>query len=73
MREQASRAGFDPGEMVTAKDYLYGLVLPSGADAAVALSIMTAGSEEAFADLMNQKCSEIGLKNTHFMKCIGAV
>ena len=71
VREQASRAGFDPGEMVTAKDYLYGLVLPSGADAAVALSIMTAGSEEAFADLMNQKCSEIGLKNTHFMNATG--
>ena len=71
VREQASRAGFDPGEMVTAKDYLYGLVLPSGADAAVALSIMTAGSEEAFADLMNQKCSEIGLKNTHFMNASG--
>ena len=71
VREQASRAGLDPGEMVTAKDSLYGLVLPSGADAAVALSIMTAGSEEAFADLMNQKCSEIGLKNTHFMNASG--
>ena len=35
------------------------------------LSIMTAGSEEAFADLMNQKCSEIGLKNTHFMNASG--
>lgn len=71
VKEQASRAGFDPGEQVTAKDYLYGLVLPSGADAAVALSNITAGSEEAFAELMNKKCEELGLKNTHFTNSSG--
>lgn len=71
VHDQASRAGFDPGEQVTAKDYLYGLILPSGADAAVALSNMVAGSEEAFAELMNQKCQEIGLKNTHFTNASG--
>lgn len=71
VRDDASRAGFDPGEEVTAMDYLYGLVLPSGADAAVALSIMAAGSEEGFAELMNQKCTELGLKNTHFMNASG--
>lgn len=71
VRDEASRAGFDPGEEVAAMDYLYGLVLPSGADAAVALSILAAGSEEAFAELMNQKCTEIGLKNTHFMNASG--
>lgn len=71
VRDQASRAGFDPGERVAAKDYLYGLILPSGADAAVALSNMVAGSEKAFAELMNQKCQEIGLKNTHFTNASG--
>lgn len=71
VRDQASRAGFDPEEQVTVMDYLYGLVLPSGADAAVALSNITAGSEEAFAELMNQKCQELGLKYTHFVNSSG--
>jgi D-alanyl-D-alanine carboxypeptidase (penicillin-binding protein 5/6) len=71
VRAEASRAGFDPNEAVTAIDYLYGLILPSGADAAVALSNLVAGSEEAFVELMNQKCTELGLKNTHFMNSSG--
>lgn len=71
VQQQASRAGFEPGEVITAKDMLYGLILPSGADAAVGLSTMIAGSEPAFVDLMNKKCEEIGLKNTHFMNSSG--
>jgi D-alanyl-D-alanine carboxypeptidase (penicillin-binding protein 5/6) len=71
IKQQASRAGFDPDEVVTVNDLFYGMVLPSGADAAVALATMTAGSENAFADLMNQKCQEIGLKNTHFTNVSG--
>lgn len=71
VRDQASRAGFDPDEEVTARDYLYGLILPSGADAAVALSNIAAGSEEAFVELMNKKCEELGLKNTHFVNSSG--
>lgn len=69
--QQASRAGFDPGENVSAEDLLYGLALPSGADCAVALAQMTAGSEEQFVVWMNEKCSELGLKNTHFMNTSG--
>ncbi len=61
VREEASRAGFEAGDIVSVEDMLYGLVLPSGADAAVGLAIITAGSEAAFADLMNQKCAELGL------------
>ena len=71
VRENASRAGFDPGEKVTANDLLYGLILPSGADAAQALARMIAGSEEEYAGLMNAKCAEIGLKNTHFANTSG--
>lgn len=71
VQQQASRAGFDPGEVVTVKDLFYGLILPSGADAAVALSNLVAGSEESFANLMNEKCNEIGLKNTHFCNASG--
>jgi D-alanyl-D-alanine carboxypeptidase (penicillin-binding protein 5/6) len=71
VRAEASRAGFDPNEEVPVTDYLYGLILPSGADAAVALCNIAAGSEEAFVELMNQKCSELGLKNTHFTNSSG--
>ena len=70
-REDASLAGFAPGEMVSAKDMLYGLILPSGADAAVGLAMMISGSEEEFVKLMNEKCEELGLEATHFMNTSG--
>ena len=71
VQAEASRAGFDPGEAVGLNDLFYGLILPSGADAAVALAKMTAGSEEAFAEMMNEKCQELGLKATHFVNASG--
>ena len=64
--QQASVAGFSVDEEVKAKDLLYGLILPSGADAAYGVARLAAGSEEAFVELMNKKCEELGLKNTHF-------
>lgn len=70
-RQSASRAGFEADEVITAKDMLYGLILPSGADASVGLSILIAGSEDNFVKLMNDKCEEMGLKNTHFMNTSG--
>lgn len=70
-REEASVAGFLEGETVDVEDLMYGLVLPSGADAAEALAIMTAGSNEEFAKLMNAKCEELGLKYTHFANPTG--
>lgn len=71
IKAQASRAGFDPGEEISVEDLLYGLILPSGADAAEALAEMTAGSTEEFAALMNQKCEDLGLTNTHFVNPSG--
>jgi len=71
VKQEASRAGFDPGEVVDANNLLYGLILPSGADAAVALADMIAGSEGEFVNLMNKKCEEMGLKNTHFTNTSG--
>lgn len=68
---QASVAGFASDEIVTVKDLLYGMVLPSGADAAVALAQLVAGSEEEFAELMNEKCRELGLTHTHFTNATG--
>lgn len=69
--ENASVAGFLNGEQVTARDLIYGLILPSGADCACALAIMCAGSEEAFAEMMNEKVGELGLENTHFTNPTG--
>lgn len=64
--QQASVAGFLVDEEVTANDLLYGLVLPSGADAAYGIAQLAAGSEQHFVELMNEKCIELGLINTHF-------
>ncbi|MFA5450046.1 MAG: D-alanyl-D-alanine carboxypeptidase family protein [Clostridia bacterium] len=54
------------GEKLTVKQLLYGLMLRSGNDAATALAIYAGGSTENFADMMNQKAQQMGLKNTHF-------
>lgn len=64
-------AGFTVGETVTYKDLLYGLLLPSGADAAKALARNVAGSEDEFVKLMNKKVRDLKLKNTHFSNVIG--
>ncbi len=69
--EEASVAGFLNGEVISMTDLLYGLVLPSGADAAMGLAISVAGSEEEFAKLMNKKANELGLENTHFVNVSG--
>lgn len=69
--EGASRAGFEPGEVVTVKDVLYGIMLPSGAEACLAVCDRVSGSEEQFVELMNQKAQEIGMTNTHFTNAIG--
>ena len=67
----AVTAGFTKGEVVTYRDLLYGLLLPSGADAAKALARNVGGSEEKFIQKMNDKAIELGLKDTHFSTVIG--
>ena len=54
------------GEIFTVKELLYALMLASANDAATALALYVSGSEEAFADKMNEKASELGLSDTHF-------
>lgn len=71
MAENASMAGFAPGETVTVRDVLYGAMLPSGAECCEALARLVSGSESAFVALMNQKAAELGMKNTHFCNPIG--
>lgn len=71
-KEGASNCGFKAGEHVTMLDLLYGLILPSGADAALALVRRIAGSEEQFVTLMNQKAQQLGISaTTHFTNCTG--
>ncbi|MBR2768098.1 MAG: D-alanyl-D-alanine carboxypeptidase [Solobacterium sp.] len=67
----ASVAGFQPGDQPTVRDLLYGVLLPSGADAVQALAITNDGSVEAFVDHMNAKAKEIGMANTHFTNATG--
>jgi D-alanyl-D-alanine carboxypeptidase (penicillin-binding protein 5/6) len=67
----ASLAGFSPGENVPIRDLFYGAALPSGADATSALAICSAGDEDAFAQLMNEKVKELGLTGTHFENASG--
>ncbi|MBR4211587.1 MAG: serine hydrolase [Oscillibacter sp.] len=67
-----SIAGFSRWETVTVRDLLYGCILPSGADACLALARHISGSHEAFVELMNQKLEELGISKTaHFTNCIG--
>ncbi len=54
------------GEVLTIQELLYGLMLSSGNDAAVALAIYCGGTVSGFAELMNDKAHALGLKNTHF-------
>lgn len=61
-----SRLGLKTGDKITIKDLLYGLMLRSGNDAAVALAETCAGSIVDFSNLMNKKANELGLVNTHF-------
>ena len=54
------------GEVLTLQELLYGLMLHSGNDAAVALAIYCGGTVEGFVQLMNDKAYRLGLTGTHF-------
>jgi serine-type D-Ala-D-Ala carboxypeptidase (penicillin-binding protein 5/6) len=62
----SSRMGVSAGEKIRLRDLLYGLLLPSGNDAAVAIADEVGGSEAAFVDLMNARARELGLTHTHY-------
>lgn len=62
-----SRLGLKTGDKITVGDLLYGLMLCSGNDAAVALAEHVGESIEGFSDMMNKKAQELGMTNTHFV------
>lgn len=55
------------GEVLTVQELLYGLMLQSGNDAAVALAIYCGGTVEGFTELMNEKARRLGMKDSHFV------
>ena len=67
LRVEGSSMGLLPGDTVTLHDLLYGMLLASGNDAANVTAIAISGSVTAFAELMNKRAAELGLKNTHFV------
>lgn len=70
--EGYSVMGLQVGDRISIKDLLYGLMLPSGADAANALALHTAGSISKFTQMMNKKAKELQMKDSHFDNPVGA-
>src|SRR5688572_23714758 len=70
-RTEGSRMFVEPKKPVIIDDLLRGMIVQSGNDAAIALAETIAGSEEAFAVLMNREARRLGLKNTHFVNASG--
>lgn len=66
-----SLMGLEPGQLVSVRDLLYGLILLSGNDAAVTLARAAAGSVPRFVAMMNAEARKLGLKNTHFANPVG--
>ncbi len=62
----SSKMFIDPATPVKINDLLYGLMVQSGNDAAVALAEAVAGDEAAFVELMNREAQRMGMKNSHF-------
>lgn len=69
--QDATQAGFQPGETVRAIDLLYGVMLPSGAECCIALADTISGSEADFVALMNEKTAKLGMSGTNFCDTTG--
>ena len=64
---EGTSMGLREGDRVSRRDLLYGILLPSGNDAANAAAVSVSGSIGAFVELMNSRAQELGLSNTHFV------
>lgn len=64
---EGSSMYLNSGEKLRMSDLLYGLMLTSGNDAAIAIACHVAGSVEAFAELMNERAVQLGCMDTHFV------
>ena len=70
-RTPGSRMFIEVGKRVSVEDLLKGMIIQSGNDASVALAEHIAGSEETFANLMNEHAARLGMRNTHFLNSTG--
>ncbi|MCV2216851.1 D-alanyl-D-alanine carboxypeptidase family protein [Thauera sp. Sel9] len=70
-RMEGSRMFIEPNKPVTVDELIRGVIVQSGNDACVALSEAIAGSEEAFAALMNREAQRLGMTNTNFTNSTG--
>jgi len=70
-RAIGSRMFLEPSMQVTVEDLVKGVVIQSGNDASVALAEFLAGTEDAFANVMNFYAEQLGMRNTHFVNATG--
>lgn len=70
-RTEGSRMFIDLKIPVTVNELIHGMIIQSGNDACITLAEAIAGSEETFAQLMNQEAARLGMKNTHFVNSTG--
>lgn len=70
-KKGGSRMFLDPGSTVSVRDLLKGIIVQSGNDAAIVMAEGLSGSEDAFADEMNDKARELGMYNTVFRNATG--
>ena len=63
--------GLQPGDRITVQNLLYGLLVHSSNDAANALAVFTAGSQDSFVGMMNSRAQALGLVSTHFVNPSG--
>ena len=67
----SSVAGLQAGDVISMNDLLYGMLMASGNDAAQAIALAVGGTQEGFADLMNQEALRLGATGTHFVNAHG--
>lgn len=67
----SSNIGIDEGQSMPIEECLYGILVASANEVANAVAEHIAGSQDAFAEMMNQKAAELGCKNTHFVNAHG--
>ncbi|HEX8873253.1 MAG TPA: D-alanyl-D-alanine carboxypeptidase family protein [Nitrosospira sp.] len=70
-RAQGSRMFIEPNRPVTVDELIRGMIVQSGNDASIALAEAIAGSESAFAQMMNKEAGRLGMKNTRFVNSTG--
>ena len=71
VEEDATQAGFQPGESVSVRDLLYGAMLPSGAECCRALANAARGLQRGICGADEQKAEKLGMENTQFQDTTG--